>query len=142
MKYTLTGKVCVRNLVSLDPMEITKDHTEVVEADTREEAIEVSLEDGTFTEYEEPYWEQGYPLVTEDTLTLKEYFDQDEELQQLKKERAEWEATPDEHYDEYIDNQVRRLNALIFARKSALTAMHSGVDYVDPFNPYEDSVEW
>jgi hypothetical protein len=61
MKYQLTGKVSIRNQDSNDPMEITKDHTETVEASSKEEAIELSL--SGFTEEEEPCWEQGYPEI-------------------------------------------------------------------------------
>ena len=61
MKYTLSGKVSIRNQESLDPMEITRDHEEIVEADSEIEAIEVSL--AHFSEEEEPIWSEG-PTVT------------------------------------------------------------------------------
>jgi len=75
-------------------------------------------------------------------ITLKQVFEQDEELQQMKQDLADWKSTPDENYDEYVDGQVKRLQACIFARQSAIEAMMSGNDFVDAYNPYENSFEW
>lgn len=61
MRYKITGQVSIRNTESNDPMEITKDYEEIVDASDPEEAIEVSL--SGFTEEEEPVWEKGY-IVT------------------------------------------------------------------------------
>jgi hypothetical protein len=62
MKYKIVGQVSIRNLESNDPMEITKDHEEIIDdASSPEEAIELSLEG--FQEGEDPTWEQGYTVT-------------------------------------------------------------------------------
>jgi len=59
-KYQLSGTVSIRNMVSSDPMEIEKEHTEIVSAYDIEDAIDVSL--SQFTEEEEAVWNKGFKI--------------------------------------------------------------------------------
>jgi len=77
----------------------------------------------------------------EGELAIAQVFAQDEALQALEAELQKLKSMPDENYDEYTDNQVKRLQAAIFARKRALEAYASGLDSIDGFNPYVGTYE-
>jgi len=111
-RYKLAGTISLRNIAYTGPMEITREHTEIVEASFEEEALELSLTG--FKDGEEPVW---------DTESLTITIVEEDSIADLKAELAQLEQSEEGH-----EERIEQLRLLISAHaENAAIIQSSGV---------------